>query len=172
MKGMEEGFIEIGGIQVPSDFIVECKWVTEELAFGGMIGTVANMRGLRENGFTHVLDLQAEFDDSDLGAEAGTEVLWLAVPEPITALPPEIIERAVAFANEVLSDRANKLYVHCLAGRNRAPLFAYAILRSMGQSPHQALQRIRALEPKARLGEGHLSLIEEFFSWQSTGEFA
>jgi hypothetical protein len=168
MEGTEE-FIEIGGIQVPANFPVEFKWVTERLAIGGMVGTLNNMRSLRESGFTHVINLQAEFDDSKVGAEAGLEVLWLSITEPIQDLPADLLEKGISFAGQALARPPHKLYVHCLAGKNRAPIFAYAILRSMGRDQSQAIKIIRAVEPKARLGEEHLCLVEEFLSTRSGG---
>jgi predicted protein tyrosine phosphatase len=172
MAGPEEDFIEIGGIQVSANFPVEFKWVTERLAIGGMVGTLKNMLALKNSGFTHVINLQAEFDDSKVGAQAGLEVLWLTITEPIQELPAELLEKGISFASQALANPTHKLYVHCLAGKNRAPIFAYTILRSMGRSRPDAINTIRAVEPKARLGEEHLLLVEEFLSSRSAGELA
>ena len=165
----KDDFITVGGVQVPSDFAVECKWVTPYLALGGMIGTGANMQHLRACGITHVLDLQAEFDDSLLGVETGVTVLWLAVPETSGPVPPELIAAAVAFATRVLSDPGHRLFVHCLAGRRRAPTFTYAILRSLGYEQSEAIEAVRTAEPKAFLEDEHLRAVEVALLARSNG---
>jgi hypothetical protein len=155
--------IVIEGVEVPATFVVTCRWVTDRLAFGGMIGTSANMKRLRDMGITAVINLQAEFDDTPLGAAAGIEVLWQPVAEPLRAITPESVTEVVSFATTVLREPANKLFVHCLAGRSRAPTFTYAILRAIGYERQAVMERILGAEPRAQLEETHLHSIENFF---------
>jgi hypothetical protein len=170
MVESREDFVIVGGMQIPADFAVEYGWVIDCLAIGGMIGTAANMQRIKGLGITHVLDLQAEFDDSPLGVAAGIEVLWLAVPETWGILPLELIGQAITFATQALAEPANRLFVHCLAGRNRAPLFTYAILRAMNYEHDTSVERIRKAVPRARLENEYLRNIEHFLRAQSGKE--
>jgi predicted protein tyrosine phosphatase len=153
-------FIEICGIRLPADFSVESKWITDRLAIGGMIGTSANIQGLKRLGITHVIDLQAEFDDTPLAAEAAVGVLWLPVPNSPGPVSPEAVRHAAEFAGAVLAEDGSRLFVHCMAGRNRAPTFAYAILRAQGWNREDALSRILQAEPRALLEDRILDTVD------------
>lgn len=151
----EDHFV-LAGKRLSADFAVECNWVTRRLAIGGMIGTPTNMRKLRDHGISHVLDLQAEFDDRPLARDLDVKVMWLGIPEPAGNLPIEIIADGVRFAKAALREDAGKLFVHCLAGRNRSPTFAYAILRAFNWDHDEAIRAILAAEPAALLDQRQL----------------
>ncbi len=153
-------FIEVGGVRLPADFPVELRWVTARLAMGSMIGTVRNMEKLRAEGITHVLGLQAELDDRQLVGDTGIEVIYLPVanhPEPIL---PEPLAAAMQAGPAVLANEQARLFVHCLAGRHRAPTFTYAILRATGWSAAAAEERILATDPRAQLCAEALAAVD------------
>src|SRR5229473_7890815 len=63
-----------------------------------------------------------EFDDTQLAAPFGIEVLWNAVDDDFQPKSPEVFRRGVEFALAVLDEPGTKLYVHCAAGVHRAPM--------------------------------------------------
>ena len=152
--------IDIGGIKVPATFDVDCHWVVENLAFGGMIGTERNMHRLRETGFTHVLGLQAEFDDRTIVGDSGIDVRYLPVENYPKAPPTAALANAMDLGVEILSDPEARLFVHCLAGRNRAPTFSFAILRAIGHDAETAEELILAAQPSAQLDRPDLGRID------------
>lgn len=157
-------YLTVCGVRIPADFTVDCRWVTSNLAIGGIIGTTANMAWLRANGVTHVVDLEEEFDDRALGTRVGVAVLWLPVSAAMRAIDAETARAAVAYAEQALRDPAHRLYVHCLAGLDRAPLGGYAILRSQGCTPTEAIGLLRAAQPAAALAPDGLAIIENALS--------
>lgn len=119
------------------------------LAVGGGLWTLEAMVELSRRGFTHIVDVQAEFDDTALAAEVGIEVLWNPVEDDNEPKPAEFFERAAQFAARALADPKAQVYVHCAAGIHRGPLAAAAILCSLGLSPESAIALITARRPGA-----------------------
>lgn len=118
------------------------------LAVGGGIWTAAAMAELARAGFTHVLNLQAEFDETALAREAGLEPFWLPVEDDLLDKPPELLEQMAEFGRRALRDPRAQLYVHCAAGIHRGPLAAAAILCALGWEPEAAMDQVR----RRRLG--------------------
>jgi len=56
-------------------FGMDMTWVTDRIAVGGGIWTAGNMAAVARAGVTHVIDMQIEFDDSELAEPYGIEVL-------------------------------------------------------------------------------------------------
>jgi hypothetical protein len=156
-----DDWLDIGGRRLPADFPVECRWVTPRLAIGSMIGTRRNMRRLREQGITHVLGLQAEFDDRAIAADTGIEVLQLAVPDHPARIPESLLRQALEQAPGILAAERTRLFVHCMAGRQRAPTFAYAVLRGLGWSATEARERILETDPRAQLAAESVQLVDD-----------
>src|SRR3954462_10009239 len=75
-------------------FDVQCKWITGRIAIGGLIGTVENMELLCAAGVTHVLNLQAEFDDRTIRGKTGIDVTWVPIPNELD-ISIEIINAAL-----------------------------------------------------------------------------
>lgn len=115
----------------------------QRLAVGGGIWTAEAMERLARRGFTHILNLQAEFDDSELAAAAGMEALWNPTDDDFAPKPPEFFERCVQFALPALERSHACLYVHCAAGMHRGPLAAAAVLCGLGL-PFDAAVRVVA----------------------------
>jgi len=51
-------------------------WVTGRIAVGGGIWTAENMAAVARSGVTHIIDMQIEFDDTQLAVPHAIEVLW------------------------------------------------------------------------------------------------
>ncbi|MGH9475141.1 MAG: protein-tyrosine phosphatase family protein [Terriglobales bacterium] len=129
---------------VDFDFILDRR-----LAVGGGLWTLEAMAELSRRGFTHIVDVQAEFDDTELASEVGLEVLWNPVEDDGQPKPAVFFDRAVAFAARALSDPLAQVYVHCAAGIHRGPLAAAAILCALGFRPEDAMSLIVTRRPGA-----------------------
>ena len=55
---------------------MDMTWITPRIAVGGGIWNAENMAEVARAGITHVIDMQIEFDDTELAAPYGIEVLW------------------------------------------------------------------------------------------------
>jgi rhodanese-related sulfurtransferase len=118
-------------------FIVERR-----LAVGAGIWTREAMAELAGLGFTHVLNLQAEFDDSALAAEFGLVARWLPTEDDFASKPLAFFEAAACFALDAFGDPEARMYVHCAAGIHRAPLAGAAILHALGFDVEDAMRWI------------------------------
>ncbi len=65
-------------------------WVTGRIAVGGGIWNQENMAAVARAGVTHIIDMQIEFDDTQLAAPFGIEVLWNAVDDDFQPKSPEV----------------------------------------------------------------------------------
>ncbi len=119
------------------DFILDRR-----LAVGGGIWTREAMATLARLGFTHVLNLQAEFDDSALAVECGITALWVPTEDDCTHKPAEFFERVAGFALAALASVEAQVYVHCAAGVHRGPLATAAILHALGFDVEAAMALI------------------------------
>ncbi|TAN23495.1 MAG: hypothetical protein EPN33_04940 [Acidobacteria bacterium] len=121
------------------DFIL-----AKRLAVGGGVWTLEAMAELSRRGFTHIIDVQSEFDDTALAAEVGLDVLWNPVEDDFAPKPDEFFERVAVYAAQVLAHPEAQLYVHCAAGFHRGPLAAAAVLCDLGFEPEEAMTLILA----------------------------
>lgn len=129
----------------PLDF----HWITSRLALGGGIWTAANMRLLAAQGITHVLGMQAEFDDNTICGDTGVRVLWNPCDDDFEIKPPELFRRAVDFAVDAYQDPRSRLYFHCAAGVHRGPMMLAAFLCVTGMELDEAIMLIRSHRPDA-----------------------
>lgn len=132
------------------------------LAVGGGIWTSEAMADLARRGFTHILNLQQEFDDSELAAGAGMIALWNPTEDDLAPKPASFFERAVGFALEALRDERAQVYVHCAAGIHRGPLAAAAIMCGLGFSPEAAVALIVSRRAGADFPEVYLESLRDW----------
>jgi len=128
---------------------VDITFLNDQLALGDGIWTADRMAMLAAAGFTHIVDLQAEFDDTELGRQFGLEVLWNATLDDFQPKDAAFFQRSVNFALAALREPENRVYVHCAAGVHRAPLTAAALLCHLGYDVESAIVLIRRLRPIA-----------------------
>jgi len=143
---------------------MDITWLTERIAVGGGIWNSENMEKVAQEGITHVIDMQIEFDDTPLGLEHGVEVLWNPTDDDFTAKPPELFQKGVDFAMEALEKPEAKLFIHCAAGVHRAPMMALALLGSMGWNVEDAMQMIEARRPVADFADVYVESVEKFLN--------
>ncbi len=147
-------------------FRMDMTWVTGRIAVGGGIWRAENMAEVARAGVTHIIDMQVEFDDTDLAEPHAIEVLWNPIDDDFQPKPPEIFQRGVDFAAEALSQDGTKLFIHCAAGVHRAPMMALAVLCSMGWTTGAALDLIEKERPVVDFADVYVRSVERFLDQQ------
>ena len=117
---------------------MDMTWVTNRIAVGGGIWTDEKMIEVVRAGVTHIIDMQIEFDDTQLAGPYGVKVLWNPTDDDFQPKPPALFQRGVDFALEALDDADSRVFIHCAAGVHRAPMMALAVLRALGFSLEDA----------------------------------
>lgn len=158
----------LDALQAQPPFETRCAWLSPNLAIGGFIGTPENMCKLSDHGVTHVLNLQAEFDDQALVGSTCIRVIWVPLRND-GPLPPEALSAALDACLPILDAPEHRLFVHCLAGQRRAPWFCYALLRATGLSAGEAVGRLALAEPRATLAAGELAAAESLLASRYRG---
>ena len=164
--------------------------LTERLAVGGGIWTRENFADLQRAGFTHIINVQSEFDDRALGgaddpstslpstgsgsslrsdrASHDPVVLDLGTDDDLQPKPAELFFRGIRFALEALAQPRAKVLVHCASGIHRGPMVALAILRALGYARADALRLLQARRPQAEFPDVYLDSVEAFVAeWES-----
>ena len=86
---------------------MDITWVTGRIAVGGGIWNEENMAAVMRAGVTHIIDMQLEFDDTEIAKPFDIEVLWNPAHDDFRPKPGEVFERGVEFAVKALDgDRA------------------------------------------------------------------
>jgi protein-tyrosine phosphatase len=141
---------------------MDISWLADRIAIGGGIWNAENMARIAEAGFTHIIDMQIEFDDTPLAAEHGIAVLWNPTDDDFEPKPAAMFQRGVEFALAALEDREGKVFIHCAAGVHRAPMMALALLGSMGWDLAKAMELIQRKRPVADFAEVYVRSVEKF----------
>ena len=142
---------------------MDITWLlTDRLAVGGGIWNAENMAKVKAAGITHIIDMQIEFDDTELGEAHGIEVLWNPTDDDFEAKPAALFRRGVEFATAAFEKADAKLFIHCAAGVHRAPMMALAVLGSMGWSVEEAMHLIEDLRPVADFAAVYVQSVREF----------
>jgi len=148
---------------------MDMTWVTGRIAVGGGIWGDENMSDVAKAGVTHIIDMQAEFDDTLLAKPYGIKVLWNATDDDFQPKPAELLQRGVDFALEALDEDGTKLFIHCAAGVHRAPMMALAVLCSLSWNVEDAMQLIEARRPVVDFAEVYVQSVEKFLQTSERG---
>jgi protein-tyrosine phosphatase len=141
---------------------MDFTWVTGRIGVGGGIWNADNMAAVARAGITHIIDMQIEFDDTELARPHPIQVLWNPIEDDFQKKPPEVFRRGVDFALEALDEKDSKVLIHCAAGVHRAPMMALALLGSLGWKLEDAMELIEAKRPVADFPEMYVSSVERF----------
>ena len=141
--------------------------MTERLAIGGGIWNAGNMAKVAEEGITHIIDMQIEFDDTALAAEHGIEVLWNPTDDDFEPKPAGLLRRGVDFAEAALAEGDAKVFIHCAAGVHRAPMMALAVLGAEGWDLQKAMELIEKRRPAADFAEVYVRSVEKFLDGEA-----
>jgi hypothetical protein len=141
---------------------MDITWLTDRIAVGGGIWNSDNMAKVAREGITHIIDMQIEFDDTQLAQRYGIEVLWNPTDADREPKPAALFRRGVDFAQAALGGPDAKVFIHSATGGRRAPMMALAVLGSMGWSLEDAMQLIEGRRPVAEFAEVDVRSVEKF----------
>ncbi len=141
---------------------MDITWLTEKIAVGGGIWTAENMAAVAREGITHIIDMQIEFDDTELAEPHGIEVLWNPTDDDFELKPARLFRRGVDFAETAMGRAGAKLFIHCAAGVHRAPMMALALLGSMGWELKDAMDLIEGKRPVADFADVYVESVEKY----------
>ena len=145
---------------------MDYSWITERIALGGGIWREENMAEMARAGFTHIINMQVEFDERSLAAPHGIEVLWNPIDDDFQPKPPEVFQRGVQFAQQALRNPAARLYIHCAAGVHRAPMMTLALLCAQGWEIERAKRHIQEARYVVDWAEVYVRSVEKFLNEQ------
>ena len=145
---------------------MDYSWITEHIALGGGIWREENMAEMARAGFTHIINMQVEFDERSLAAPHSIEVLWNPIDDDFQPKPPEVFQRGVQFAQQALRDPAARLYIHCAAGVHRAPMMTLALLCAQGWEIERAKRHIQEARYVVDWAEVYVRSVEKFLNEQ------
>ena len=148
------------------NLFMDMTWITGRLALGGGIWNAQNMADVARAGITHIIDMQIEFDDTQLAEPYGIEVLWNPTDDDFHAKPPELFQRGVDFATRALANQDARVLIHCAAGVHRAAMMMLAVLCSQGWELKTAMRTILARRPVVDFADVYVESVERFFQEQ------
>src|SRR5258708_7348710 len=112
---------------------MDISWLDERIAVGGGIwNSDGKMAELKALGITHIIDMQIECDDTELGEAHGIKVLWNPTDDDFEPKAAALFRRGVDFALKAFEGSDAKGFIHCAAGIHRAPMMALAVLVAVG----------------------------------------
>lgn len=120
------------------------------------------MTNLARLGISHVIDMQLEFDDTDLGDSVGIEVLWNPIDDDFQPKSTEIFQQGIDFAENALQDPDAKVFIHCAAGVHRAPMMTLALLCSQGWDIDKAMEHLQTLRPVVDFAEVYVESVRRY----------
>lgn len=145
---------------------MDMTWITARLALGGGIWNPQNMAEVARAGVTHIIDMQIEFDDTQLAEPHGIEVLWNPTDDDFHAKPPELFQRGVDFASRALASEHTRVLIHCAAGVHRAAMMTLGVLCSQGWEMQAAMRAIVARRPVVDFADVYVESVERFLQQQ------
>ena len=150
---------------------LDYDWVTDRLAVGGAIWTHRNMRLLAAAGVTHVVNMQMEFNDSEISDGTGVSVLWNPCDDDFLEKPPELLRQGVEFAVRAYQEPDSRIYFHCSAGVHRGPMMLLAFLSARDMSMDEAMALIHSKRPIVDFPEVYRNSVERFLAtYQGLGK--
>ncbi len=132
--------------------------ITPQLIVGGQHYR-KGYRAMLDYGISAIVNMRRERSDIEAGI-AGERHLHLAT---VDNTPPSVadLERGAAFIQAEI-ERGGKVYVHCAVGCGRAPTMAAAYLIAGGETPNEALRRIKNVRPFVHLTPRQRAVLDEF----------
>jgi protein-tyrosine phosphatase len=141
---------------------MDMTWIMDRIAVGGGIENAENMAEVARAGITHIINMQIEFDDTELARAHGIKVLNNGVYNDFEPKPPEMFQRGVEFGTAALRKQNTKLLIHCTLGMHRAPTMTLALLCALGWPLHVARQLIERCRPVVFFCDNYISSVESF----------
>lgn len=136
-----------------------CGRITEQLLIGGELGP-RDWAALQNEGVSVVINLQHEQQDIFAPSEKIDGYLWIPAPDG-QAPSLEQLEQGVLLIRAAIR-RGRKVFVHCKAGQGRAPLLCACYLITEGDTPLEAIGRVREARARTLLTPEQSLRLREF----------
>jgi protein-tyrosine phosphatase len=149
---------------------MDMTWITDRIAVGGGIWVDYKMAEVAAEDVTHIIDMQIEFDDTEIARPYGIEVFWNAVDDDFQPKPPAVFQDAVAFGLKALEHPDTKIFIHCAAGVHRAPMMALALLRALGYELKEAMRMIQSKRHVVDFADVYVQSVERFIAQYEPAE--
>ena len=130
---------------------MDFQFVTTRLACGATIPDPLGAQTLVAAGITHIINCQKEHCDLPFLKGHPVKYLRCSTADDGNRKGDDWFGPGIKFALEALAVPHTKVYVHCMAGINRGPSMAYAILRAQGIDKRLARNLIVDARPEAEL---------------------
>lgn len=135
------------------EIVTDVSFITERLATGGAVDTVADVKTVVAAGIDTLIDCRAEFAQAaDFGAYlagAWPQLTYCSCPTVDDGMPKDAAWFApgIAAALTALERPQSRVLAYCSLGINRGPSMAYAILRALGYAGDDAFDLLIAKRP-------------------------
>jgi protein-tyrosine phosphatase len=149
---------------------MDMTWITDRIAVGGGIWVDSKMAEISAEDVTHIIDMQIEFDDTQIAKPYGIKVFWNAVDDDFQPKPPTVFRDAVAFGLKALEDPDAKVFIHCAAGVHRAPMMTLALLRALGFELKEAMRMIQSKRHVVDFADVYVKSVERFIAQYQPAE--
>ena len=152
-------WVDVAHRRVLGSPIRELSEVGPNLMLGGQHYYKKGYQRLLDYGITAIVNMRKEHSDREKGI-AGERHLQLATTDNT---PPGLddLMRGVDFISAEIAG-GGKVYIHCAVGCGRAPTMTAAYLIATGDSPEEALKRIRKVRPFINLTKKQKRVLDEF----------
>ena len=138
-----------------------CGRVTDQLFVGGELGP-RDWEALAKEGVSVVVNLQQEQQDYFRDDERVESYLWLPAPDQLAPTVEQLALGVHFIRAAIAADK--RVFVHCKAGQGRAPLLCACYLVSLGDSPMEAMTKVRDARPSTMLTPEQGVRLREFTS--------
>jgi protein-tyrosine phosphatase len=148
------------------------SWIADErIAISG-VPVVQAVACLAEQGVTHVVNCRPRAQvrwSGDLAAERAAfgpgRVAHAPMQDHGLRQRPAAWAAAACFAARVLQDQPQaRVLIHCTAGRRRAPMLAYAVLRLRGHDRAGAAALVLRYRTRAQLVPAYVRSVERWLA--------
>jgi hypothetical protein len=113
--------------------------ITQGLCVGPYAGRT-RLDDLLDAGVTHVLNL-SESESILRPSDGLREVAWMPVVD-LEVIPDDVARACLDRLHRFLCEPDARVYVHCIAGRNRSPTLLWLYLVACGVAPDEAARAI------------------------------
>lgn len=161
---MARGLLQVlGMVLARANGQADVSWVSDSLALGGRIESEAVVHLAERLGISRVVDLRVEDrDDEALFRTHGIEVLHLPTRDNC-AVSQTMLWHGVRRINQQLQ-AGRRVYVHCQVGVGRSALLVLCVLVSGGESPTEAMRRLKTARSKV---SPNVEQLEALLQWSN-----
>jgi atypical dual specificity phosphatase len=148
-----------------TDLPFDCDWMIDDRLCAMSWPTEAQLRMLRDIGFTMVVSVASEDTSPVRQACQLLGLKWLRYPVP--DMTPPRLDQVRDFVAEVEAElaRGGKAAVHCLGGVGRTGTMIACYLVSLGRTPAEAIDEVRRRRPGSVQTDDQELCVFRYYAW-------